>query len=119
MSTLLTSLAVVRAAAGDQRGLADQCIHAPKAKAQYLRAAADLDEAVKAFEKAIVREEALRAEVESLKDDKERLDWLEAHPLKTEVKGGSEDGSTGTFWGCGSANCTLRETIDTVSALKS
>lgn len=67
---------------------------------------------------ANVREVALRAEVQSLTKDKERLDWLEAHPLKADVKGGSDDGGTGTFWGCGSANCSLRETIDTISAAK-
>ncbi len=60
----------------------------------------------------------LACEVRDLRADKARLDWLEAHPMSTEIKGGSDDGRAGTFWGCGSANCTLRETIDTISALK-
>lgn len=60
----------------------------------------------------ITREEALRTEVAELSKDKVRLDWLETHPLKTEIKGGSEDGHTGTFWGCGAHSGTLRETID-------
>jgi len=61
----------------------------------------------------------LAFEVTRLREDKARLDWLAAHPLRSEIKGGSDDGHTGNFWGCGSANLSLRETIDTISALKS
>lgn len=66
----------------------------------------------------IAREIALRAEIAELTKDKERLDWLEAHPQRSHISGGSDDGATGTFWGCGSYNCTLRETIDQISADK-
>lgn len=56
----------------------------------------------------------LLAELEAAAADKARLDWLEAHPLQSEIQGGSGDGSTGRFWGCGSAELSLRATIDTI-----
>jgi hypothetical protein len=59
------------------------------------------------------RDEA-RAEVERLREDKARLDWLNSHPIRTEIKGGSEDGHPGIFWGLGSHGGTLREALDTV-----
>jgi hypothetical protein len=70
-----------------------------------------------AFVDVIRDVEAVKSLVASLTADKERLDWLQAHPLKSEVRGGSDDGGTVTRWGCGSANCTLRETIDTIRAI--
>lgn len=61
--SLQKAFLTIRAAAGDQRGLADQCIHAPKAKASFLANAADLDAAAE--------------ELETLTKDGERLDHLE------------------------------------------
>lgn len=65
--------------------------------------------------------EALKTENDQIRaclgaalQDADRLDWLEAHPLQSEIKGGSDDGHTGTFWGLGAANGTLREAIDTI-----
>ncbi len=57
-------------------------------------------------------------EIAELTADKARLDWLEKNPARSEIKGGSDDGHTGTFWGCGSANMSLRETIDAISGIK-
>lgn len=51
-------------------------------------------------------------EVKVLSADKARLDWLAAHPLETQIKGGSDDGHVGIFWGIGAHSGTLRETID-------
>ena len=34
----------------------------------------------------------------SLEADKARLDWLESHPLKAEIRGGSDDGHQGKAW---------------------
>jgi hypothetical protein len=51
---------------------------------------------------------ALQAECEALQAD---LNWLEQHPLKANVLGGSDDGGTATFWGIGAATGTLREAI--------
>ncbi len=58
--------------------------------------------------------EAAQTEIDALREDKARLDWMQSHPLKAEVHGGSDDGHTGTFWGLGAASGTLREVIDTV-----
>ena len=48
--------------------------------------------------------------------DKERLDWLEAHPLDAEVDGGADDGQDGVFWGIGAykSKASLRDVIDIV-----
>ena len=46
--------------------------------------------------------------------DSDRLDWLDAHPLKAQINGGSDDGHTGKFWGLGAHSGTLREVIDEV-----
>lgn len=58
-------------------------------------------------------------EIEILKRDAARLDWLEAHPLPGQVHGGSEDGIQAKFW---AISChpqwTLREAIDAVAQAK-
>lgn len=54
----------------------------------------------------------LRACLGAALQDADRLDWLERHPLRAEVHGGSDDGHTGTFWGLGAHSGTLREAID-------
>lgn len=45
--------------------------------------------------------------------DTARLNWLEAHPLKSEVKGGHDDGKTAKVWAisCNKAH-SLRQVID-------
>lgn len=71
------------------------------------------------YEDTLRENEQLRALLGPALQDTERLNWLEAHPLRAGIHGGADDGSTGTFWGCGSANLGLRETIDTISAMPS
>lgn len=44
--------------------------------------------------------------------DTDRINWLEAHPLPTEVRGGVEDGHTGKAWVVAAHAGTLREAID-------
>lgn len=100
-------------------GAADHIEHLERANAALVAENAGLKEwnQQRAGEFACT-EQRLASEVARLTLDKERLDWLEAHPLKAGIHGGADDGSTGTFWGLGAANVTLREAIDTVSALK-
>lgn len=44
--------------------------------------------------------------------DKEMLDWLEAHPLNTEIHGGIDDGHTGKCWAIAAhSSVSLREAI--------
>ncbi len=55
----------------------------------------------------------LTARVAELEKDKERLDWLEAHPLKAEVKGGADDGDTAKYWAISSHHTFgIRQAID-------
>ena len=49
----------------------------------------------------------LESEVERLRLDTARLDWLENHPLPTEVVGGCNDGLMSKTW-------SLREALDVV-----
>jgi len=44
--------------------------------------------------------------------DTDRINWLEAHPLPVEVRGGPDDGHTARAWGLVAATGTLREAID-------
>lgn len=44
--------------------------------------------------------------------DTDRINWLEAHPLPTEVRGGAEDGHIGKAWAVAAHSGTLREAID-------
>jgi hypothetical protein len=57
-------------------------------------------------------------QAEARSQDSERLDWLEAHPLKAEVRGGSEDGHQSTAWAVAASNATLRETLDVLRSHK-
>lgn len=56
--------------------------------------------------------EEIRHVINSLEKDKARLDWLESHPLKTEVRGGPEDGHVGSAWAIASNGEDIREAID-------
>jgi len=58
----------------------------------------------------------LEREALRLRKDEARLDWLESHPLKSEIHGGSEDGHTGKFWGVGAHSGTLRDAVDVIRA---
>jgi hypothetical protein len=56
--------------------------------------------------------DAQREAWEQRERDSELLDWLEAHPLATEVVGGADDGATGKAWAIAcDARWTLREAI--------
>lgn len=44
--------------------------------------------------------------------DTDRIEWLEKHPLPTEVHGGRDDGITGKAWAIAAHDGTLREAID-------
>ncbi len=55
--------------------------------------------------------EYLIREIALLRRDREMLDWWQAHPLKAEVHGGSDDGHVGTFWALGSAGTDLRAAL--------
>jgi len=46
--------------------------------------------------------------------DTERVNWLDAHPLPAEVRGGNEDGATAKFWGISAYDGSVREAIDTM-----
>lgn len=52
-------------------------------------------------------------ELAAAKRDGERMDWLQAHPLPTEVLRGPNDGEQGHAWAIACANSiSLREAID-------
>lgn len=60
---------------------------------------------------------ALSAENERLRMDSARLDWLDAHRLRTERHGGSKDGEEGYAWAVAAAgDRSLREVLDIVMA---
>ena len=44
--------------------------------------------------------------------DTERVNWLDAHPLPAEVRGGNDDGATAKFWGISAYDGRVREAID-------
>lgn len=59
----------------------------------------------------------LSEELVAAREDSARLDWLEAHPLKTEVVGGAQDGAESKAWAIAChAKWTLREAIDAARA---
>lgn len=70
------------------------------------------------FPRAMLRpgREALLAYIQDLEGDKRRLDWLEAHPLKANVHGGSDDGHEGTAWAIAAHSLSLREALDAAAA---
>lgn len=43
--------------------------------------------------------------------DTEILDWLDAHPLPAQIRGGPDDGHTAKFWGISAYDGTLREAV--------
>lgn len=51
-------------------------------------------------------------------EDTERLDWMDRHPLPTEIHGGAEDGHTGKAWGVAAHEGTLRDTLDKLRVMK-
>lgn len=51
-------------------------------------------------------------EVDAMKLDKKRLDFMEEHPLKTQIHGGAEDGHEGVAWAVSSHGGTLRDALD-------
>jgi hypothetical protein len=46
--------------------------------------------------------------------DTDRINWLEAHPLPTEVHGGSDDGHVAKAWAIAAHSGTLRDAIDAI-----
>lgn len=51
-------------------------------------------------------------------EDTERLDWMDRHPLPTEIHGGADDGHAGKAWGVAAHEGTLRDALDKLRAIK-
>ncbi len=77
-----------------------------------------IDELKRQLEGAKMVSDSMLAAGQILQADKNRVDWLEAHPLQTEIRGGNEDGHMGKAWAISAHSGTFREAIDLIMSLE-